>query len=283
MLTSQRGQALVGVMVVMVILFALAGAVAIGASTLLASRRNAGATNDDFRLRSAVNDSVAQVSGTTGACSAVPPPSPLPTPTPSTIPASLQLALPSPDSQDHLVTRCVRMDGVASDGVKRLAVPPPGGNGNCRTLDLDPGKTGPLRVGVVLDVFLSGNGWAFLTGDGTPPLTSCPATMPATKSSCATTFSLQGAPPQTGAMWSQVALSCNIPDGEHPQLRIKGFPTSPRQLFFAQQNTPGASSLGSVYLLGVQTPLANSPDEEALLFVGADRSNRYLYEAPLQS
>ncbi|TMC07807.1 MAG: prepilin-type N-terminal cleavage/methylation domain-containing protein, partial [Chloroflexi bacterium] len=65
MLTSQRGQALVGVMVVMVILFALAGAVAIGASTLLASRRNAGATNDDFRLRSAVNDSVAQVSGTT--------------------------------------------------------------------------------------------------------------------------------------------------------------------------------------------------------------------------
>ena len=56
---GQRGQALVGVMVVMVILFALAGAVAIGASTLLSGRGSGTATSDDFRLHSAVNDSVA--------------------------------------------------------------------------------------------------------------------------------------------------------------------------------------------------------------------------------
>jgi hypothetical protein len=265
-------------MVVMVILFALAGAVAIGASTLLTGRTSTSATTDDFRLRSAVNDSVAQVAGLTRACSAAPPPSPRTTPSP--IPSSLALALPPPDSRAQLLTRCVRMDGVAIDAVKRVPTPAP--TGGCRTLDL--GMKGPVRVAVVFDVYPNGTGWAYLSGDDSSQQLGCPSSLHSFRGSpsCASTFPQSpGAPPVSGPSWTQVALTCDIPDGETAQLHIRSSATSPRQVFVAAQDS-GPSSQGSVYLLAVQTPVAGSPEEEALLFVSGDGKTRLLYEAPLQ-
>lgn len=271
MLRTQHGQALVAVMVVMVILFALAGAVAIGASTLLSGRSTAGATTDDFRLHSAVNDSVAQVAGLTRACSAAPPPSPLPTPTPSPIPSSLTLSLPPPDTQAQYQTQCVRMDGVAVDSVKRI----PSTGTTCRTVDLrTPGPT----VAVLFDVHTSSGGWAYVDGrSGGSPLGQCPTSPPSAApddSPCTSTFD---------AGWTQVALSCNIASGQTAQLHVRGTATSPTQVIVAPQNPPGAGSLGSIYLLAVQTPIARSPLEEALLFVTGDgHTTSLVYEAPLQ-
>jgi hypothetical protein len=80
-----------------------------------------------------------------------------------------------------------------------------------------------------------------------------------------------------------VAISCDIANGETAQLHIRGSATSPRQVFVATQD-PRQSPPGSVYLLAVQTPIAASPMEEALLFVSGDlRTNRLLYEALLLS
>ena len=273
MTSTQHGQAIIAVMVVMLILFALAGAVAIGAESLLGRPNSASATTDDFRLHSALNDSAAQVSGSTQACSAAPPPSPLPTPTTSPIPASLTLALPSPDAQAKLTTECARMDGVAVDGVKRLAAPAV----ICKSIPL--GLTG--RVAVLFDVHTnagSGNaGWAYLDGktgsSGSQCTTAPPAGAPDDESPCISTF-------EHG--WTQVALTCDIASGQTAQLHIRATATSPAQVFAAQQNPQGATTVGAVYLLGVQTPIASSAMEEALLFVSSDhRTNRLLYEAPL--
>jgi hypothetical protein len=270
-LNSQRGQALVGVMVVMVILFALAGAVAIGASTLLSGRGSSAATNDDFRLHSAVNDSVAQIAGSTSACGAAPAPSPLPTPTSSPVPTPLSLALPPPDSTAQ--TQCVRMDGVAIDAVQRLATTPVS-TGTCRTMTLR--FNGPVRVAVVLDVHMAtSGGWAYLAQDSYTPPSGCPSTLPPTLpkgSPCASTIQQGG--------WTQVALTCDIPTGDAAVLRINGTATSPREVFAAPQD-PKASSLGSMYLLAIQSPIAGAM-EEALFFVSNDHhTNRLLYEAPL--
>jgi hypothetical protein len=259
----------------MVILFALAGAVAIGASTLLIGRTSTSATTDDFRLHSAVNDSVAQVAGSTGACWGAPPPSPLTTPSPSPIPTPLSLALPSPDSTGQ--AQCARMDGVAIDAVKRVQAPAPT-SGTCRTLNLP--FAGPTRVAVLfdvhLDVHLNGTGWAYQAPDDATPPNGCPSTPPAnlSNSPCESTFNTNS------PAWIQVALTCDIPSNETARLYVRGSATSPRQVFAAPQD-PRASPLGSVYLLAVQTPVATNAMEEALLFVGSDKANRLQYEAPL--
>jgi hypothetical protein len=280
---AQRGQALVGVMVVMVILFALAGAVAIGASTLLTSRGSSNSVNNDFRLHSAVNDSVAQVAGSTHTCGAAPPPSPLPTPTSSPIPTPLTLALPPPDSTSQ--TPCVRMDGVAIGAVRRIAVPAPSGQTCASSFDLP--FTGPVRVAVVFDVHETAVpnsalgspwGWAYLVPNDFQQVLGCPTLPPNTLngSPCETTIPASSTP-----TWTQVALTCDITGNETAQLRIKGSATSPRQVFAAPQD-PHASTLGSFYLLAIQSPVSGAAMEEALLFVSNDgKTNRLQYEAPL--
>jgi hypothetical protein len=273
MTSAQRGQAIIAVMVVMLILFALAGAVAIGAESLLGRPNSASATTDDFRLRSALSDSVAQVAGQSQACSAAPAPSPLPTPTTSPIPSSLSLSLPSPDAQAQLTTECARMNGVAINGVQRVAAP----GQICKSIPL--GLSG--RVAVLFDVHTStgagGGGWAYLDDKTGTSGGQCPATPPSNAavdgSPCITVFD-RG--------WTQVALTCDIPSGQTAQLHIRATATSPAQVFAAQQNPQGASTVGAVYLLAVQTPIASTTMEEALLFVSSDHTtNRLLYEAPL--
>lgn len=270
----QRGQAIVAVMVVMLILFALAGAVAIGAESLLGRRNTTSPTTDDFRMHSAVNDSVAQVAGSAHACGAAPAPSPLPTPTPSPIPVSLPLALPSPDSQAQLTALCVRMDSVAADHISRV----PSSGTTCRTVNLR--VPGPARVAVLFDVHVpQGGGWAYVDGrSGGSPLGTCGSVLPSAapdSSPCSTTMDTAG--------WTQVALTCDIPSTQTAQLHIKATQTSPAQVIVAQQSPPGVSPLGSVYLLQVPTPIGKDPLEETLLFVGGDSGSRLLYEAPLQS
>jgi hypothetical protein len=136
-------------------------------------------------------------------------------------------------------------------------------------------------VSLVFDVFLNGGGWAYIDDRSAPP--ACVNTPPnPTGSPCVTRFpAALGGPPPSGPAWTQVAITCDIDKGETAQLHIKGSATSPRQMFVATQD-PRQSAQGSVYLLAVQTPIASTAMEEALLFVSGDRAtNRLVYEAPL--
>jgi len=165
------------------------------------------------------------------------------------------------------------MDGVAIGAGQRRATPPPASGTTCRTMSLP--FTGPVRVAVLLDVHMSTtDGWAYLAPDDYKPPAGCPSTPPASfkGSPCASTIPAGG--------WTQVPLRCDIASNQTAVLRINGTATSPRQVFAAPQD-PQASSLGSVYLLAIQSPVPGAM-EEALFFVSSDhRTNRLQYEAPL--
>lgn len=262
---GQSGQALVGVLTVMVVLFALAGAVALAASELLTGRGQSRAAADDFQVRSAVSDSVAQLAGSTSRCWAPPVASPLPSspsPTPSATP--LQLALPGGATPRAL---CSREDAVVAGSVQRRD-----GAGTCFTLDLGQ-QTG--RVAVLFDVRPTGSGWVYLDGGS--------------QSSCSATPDLDSLPPTCwqvvgGGPVAQVDLSCNFQTKTDVRLHVNIPGNGPGAVFTATQNpSASTSSLGSVYLLASGTGVASPDYEESVLFVGTSGpfANRLLYEARL--
>jgi hypothetical protein len=270
---DQRGQALVAVLVVMLILFALAGAVAIGASTLLARRGESVAVTNDFQARSAVSDSVAQLAGSTKRCGAPPPlPSPSPTASPTPIPSPLGLNLPDPNVPGGIrpTALCAREDAVTPGTVQRIEVAP--GNG-CTSVDLN--AVGNGRLAVFFDA-RSKAGWAFVTDE--TAATSCPTAMPrdAGQAPCSQAFA-----PGVGSV-GQVALSCDFTSGRPVSLRLH-LDAWPRLVFTAAQDPAGTpSGTGSVYLLASGTGLSRPDYEESVLFVSGDgRRSQLLHEAPL--
>lgn len=268
---GQRGQALVGVMVVMLVLFALAGAVAIGASTLLGNRGQSGATKDDFQVHSAVNDSVAQIAGANRICGAPPPlPSPSPTPAPTSTPAPLTLALPnSAGAQAH----CLRLDAVLPDTVQRLQAPQPS-NGTCPTIAL--GQVAS-RVGVLFDArAVSGSGWAYL--DTRPGPVACAGAFPTPSPglrSCRKSFA--------STQVLQVAVTCDFAATEQAYLHYDVPGPGPKWVFVAKQDPQRPSSeVGFLYLIASGTGGARPDFEESLFYLSNDGSVRHLlYEAPL--
>jgi hypothetical protein len=272
---GQHGQAVVGVMVVMLLLFAMAGAVAVGASTLFASHGQSGAAVDDFRVRSAVGDSVAQVAGSTLRCGAPPPlPSPSPTPTP-TAPAT-PLALTLPPNGASTLAYCAREDYVVQDTLQNHTVSTaklPG----CATFDL--GTPGAVREAVFFDARLTTAGWAYIDDNQkTPPCTSAPPNG-APAPPCLESFN------GSKTAVTQVALSCVFLSGETVYLHVNVSDVWPRLVFTAQQDPKGSSNtVGSLYLLAAGTGLPSPDYEESVFFVRDDlQVNSLLYEAPLPS
>lgn len=263
---GQSGQALVGVMTVMVVLFALAGGVALAASALLSDRGQSGAAADDFQVRSAVSDSVAQLAGSTSRCWAPPVASPSPGPPPSPTPSAtpLQLVLPGGATPRAL---CSREDTVVAGSVQRRDGP-----GACFTLDLGQ-QTG--RLAVLFDVRATASGWAYLDGSA--------------QASCSSTPDLDSLPPTCwqfvrGAPVAQVDLSCNFQSKTDVRLHVSIPGNGPGAVFTATQDPSASpSTLGSLYLLATGTGLASPDYEESVLFVGTSGpfANRLLYEARL--
>jgi len=264
---GQRGQALVAVMVVMIVLFALAGAVAIGASTLLTSHGNSDATNDDFQVRSAVNDATAQIAGLPSRCGAPPPlPSPSPTPSPSPMPSPLNLSLPGAAPTQAF---CARQDWVDPNQVSRHRP-----TGSCGTLSL--GQPGG-RLAVLFDTRVTAGGWAYLDTDQT--LAGCGAPLPTPSPgplACRRSFG-------PGAPVVQVALTCDFAAGQAAYLHLNVSGAGPKQVFSARVDPPGhADAVGVLTLVAAGTGVAKPDFEESLFYVSNDGgTQRLLYEAPL--
>jgi hypothetical protein len=268
MTAGQRGQALVGVMVVMLILFALAGAVAVGASTVLSDggRRNT-ASGNDYLARSAVSDTVAQIAGSTARCGAPPPlPSPTPTATPSPVPPPLSLSLPPNSAATQAF--CAREDAVVPDSLRDL-----GSVRGCATFELViPPNT---RLAVFFDVRATAHGWASIDTSNTAVVCNQPEPGTAPPPPCSRSWLTAGL-----ALVTQVALSCDFHPRDHVYLHLSTFGTGPKHVFIAGQDP--AANPGSLYLLASGIDPANPAYEESVLFVSRDgRSNRLLYEAPL--
>jgi hypothetical protein len=270
---GQRGQALVGVMVVMLILFALAGAVAVGASTVLSEggRRNT-ASGNDYLARSAVSDTVAQIAGSTARCGAPPPlPSPTPTASPSPPPPPLSLSLPPNSAATQAF--CAREDAVVPDSLRDLGSALVGSALVCTTFQL--GTPPNTRLAVFFDMRATSRGWASIDTSPTPVVCNGPLPGTAPPAPCSRNWVSDGLPPVT-----QVALSCDFHPRDHVYLHMSTLGAGPKHVFIAGQDP--AANPGSIYLLASGIDPANPAYEESILFVSRDgRSNRLLYEAPL--
>jgi hypothetical protein len=264
---GQRGQALVGVMVVMLILFALAGAVAVGASTVLSEGgRRTTASGNDYLARSAVSDTVAQIAGSTARCGAPPPlPSPTPTATPSPTPSPLSLSLPPNSAATQAF--CAREDAVVPASLRDLGSAPV-----CKTFPL--GTPPNTRLAVFFDIRAPVHGWAYIDTSGTTE--PCNGALPSTAPPAPCSRSWLTA----GPVLTQVALSCDFHPSDHVYLHMSTLAAGPKHVFIAGQDP--AANPGSLYLLASGIDPANPAYEESVLFVSRDgRSNRLLYEAPL--
>jgi hypothetical protein len=263
-MSGQRGQALVGVMVAMLVLFALAGAVAIGASTLLTNRGHSDVTNDDFQVHSAVNDSIAQVNGQPLRCGAPPPlPSPVPTPSPTSTPSPLTLdQVPSrPQAQ------CARQDDAVLTSVQRYE---PGAG--CAKVALGSGG----RLAVLFDARTTAAGWAYL--DTSPADAACDPPPPTTPTPPCLKRWFSG-----GSGIRQVALTCDFAATDRVFLHMNVSEPGPAHVFAASRDDRGQpAAVGYLVLVASGTGVAKPDVEESLYFMSRDGTVRHqLFEAPL--
>jgi hypothetical protein len=270
----QRGQALVGVMVTMLILFALAGAVSIGASTLLAGQKNQGRLYaDDFDRQSAVTDALAQVAGTGSTkCDATAKPAPTPL-------HILPQGPPSPGYDAY----CLGLPNSASTAPTNLHIDWPTAQ-KCINVDLssEAGKQWIFfDARTTLDTrtkSASADGWAFVDQkkDVSPQQCQSPSLLTNVDCTgngqncriCANDFST--------VPLVQVALNCDFGNSTSSAfLHIRNPLQSPRLAFAVNQLTAGG---GSVYLIAANTGPAPAEYEEAVMYVTTS-TNILRYEA----
>lgn len=285
MIKEQSGQALAGVMVVMLIVFALAGAVAVAASALLA--RQGGSRNaftENFTAQSAATDALAQVAGSTNRCSAPPLP-----------PAALPIVFPRPDpalGSDSQTATCSRVDNVATSPPDYLAFDwGTAPKARCSTTVL-PSSTSGKKIYVLFNARSTTGGWAYV--DATQSDQGCPLSLPSTtppqcpSSSSGPVATSNCTPckqprfqPLGQSLVAQVALQCDLmalPGGSQAYLHLRNTVQSPTRGFLGLRLDQGG---GSLYLIAAATNLGPSRDyEEALMYVGSGTS-QLRYEAPL--
>jgi len=287
---GQSGQALPLVLVVMVVLFALAGAITLGTSELL--RQQGGsrtASTDDLAVQSATADAVAQVAGNanprTSSCPVSPATiartNPLPAITPPVPPTPLTINFPNVITNVQSPAYCSRLEQVAGTLTANAYLRLPLWTGSC--LDVPLPASGK-QTWVFFDGRWSSGGYAYVDGDNAH--NPCSLTLPAvSKSACTTTpkgddcirCGLTVAAPKPV---TQVALNCDL-SGTAP-LYLHVYNTthvSPARAFFVQQDPAG----GTLYLVAAKTGLNPPTDyEEAILYVGSGGGpNQLAYEAPL--
>jgi hypothetical protein len=262
---SQDGQALVGVLAVMLIIFALAGGVSIAASTVLSQQaRQRAVFTDDFRAQNAASDALAQVAGTTGQCS--PPPH------------VLTIQIPSEKGSDLLNAYCTRIDPVSSNQPAYVHITWPSGS-NCSLTPL----TGVSGKQWIFFNARSTGGWAYVdknTNAACQPIPpGCPLAASSTKQNCPLS-NVEFGDGQTPVTQAALPL-CDF--GDQPStwyLHIRSSTQSPQMAF----SSPRDSNGGAMYLIVAPVPNPNGPTtyEEALMSVSRDRSSSQLrYEAPL--
>lgn len=284
MMGDQRGQALAIVLVVMAVLFALAGAITIGTSVLL--RQQGGpwnASTDDLAGQSAVTDAVAQVAGNQ------PPKCGLTTeegfPETSQPPTPLSITFPNVNTDVSSLAYCNRLDQVSASLPSSFYLIPAWASSSCTDL---PVPTSSQRSWIFFNArWMASGGYAFVDGNTTMgtctanPPTPKPGTDPCSSTpvqpSCVRCGQVIG--PSKQPQVAQVALNCDLRGTGNLYLHVYNPAHSPARAFSVTQDQSG----GVVYLVAANTRVSSAAAyEEAVLFVGPGGSpNRLLYEAPL--
>jgi hypothetical protein len=271
---NQDGQALVAAMVIMLILFALAGGVAVAASGLLQQGRARGAAITDLSRQSAVADAVSQVAGTTTRCGVPPSAAVFPDIDADDLTA-LSLAFPDPVTMNTSWTAlCVRVDHV---------VPPTGAawanltwRSNCGTVPLP-----AQHVTTFFDARVGGKG-GLVYVDDQPSAVTCLSQLPS--SACSAT-NPQPHCVQCGRTINanvnpvvQATLDCDLSQATAAFLHVVNSSSaqSPARAFTVGSSTTG----GSAYLIATHLGTGNDY-EESVLLVPASGANQLLYKAPL--
>lgn len=279
---DQKGQALAIVLVVMAILFALAGAIIIGTSALLRQQggpRNA--STDDLATQSAVADAVAQVAGNQPpTCSldtdeiypAVPEP-----------PTPLSITFPNVATDVGSIAYCSRLDQVSANLQGNFYLHPTWTNGSCADVAVSPSSQ---RTWIFFNARWTGSGgYAFVDGNST--MSSCVSRPPTPGSNPCSTKPVQPSCMRCGQVIgttrtlqvAQVALDCDLSGSASLYLHVYNPAHSPGQAFSVTQDPTG----GVIYLVAANTKVGSAAAyEEAVLFVGpGGNPNRLLYEGSL--
>jgi len=261
---SQRGQALVGALVIMLILFALAGGVAVAASGLLQQSRVQMAAFDDLAAQSATSDAVSQVAGSSSQCTPQATSGLFPriTGTEGTV---LGVRFPdtaSPQNDASTTAYCVRVDHISSTVATDFATEIPW-SGRCASMPLP-----DQEVSLFFDargISVATPFAAYVDDDATPVCRR--KTLPDTDSCSnpsATKPCIQcGKTLGRGGDVAQLKLDCDLTDPTPGYLHIYNGSgaNSPARVFLTTHDDSG----GSVYLIATQ--VASGGYEEAVLHV----------------
>jgi hypothetical protein len=292
---GQGGQALALVLVVMAILFAVAGALTLGVTQLLQQQGGARtASTDDLTAQSATADTVSRVAGSQAQCPVTAATmarlnQPVTTLTIAFPRGAGSAAPPWLGGQAY----CSRLDRVAGSLTASTFsyLPTPNWATNCPVVRVPNGN--PMSW-----VFFNGRwqapGYAYVDGLSGNICNN----LPPTPGSCSNTPKPLDCRRCGQTMWPspqpvlQVALECDTSGSAPLYLHLFNSlpviarpgqaPTrSPARIFMAPESTSG--STGSMYILAAPTSLKTPSDyEEALLYVGPGGSpNQLVYEAPL--
>jgi hypothetical protein len=262
--SGQRGQAIVGVLVIMTLVFLLAGAVAIGTSTLLTRLRGPAITvESDLTARSAAAAAAAGAlnGATTGKCQ---PQAPVQAQR-TVAPAPVNFSLPASNGGHASPQRayCVAMQQV-SGALNRVVIRP---TGSCT-------KTGIGSPSTDLWIFVAArwlrSGGAYVASMTDRCLAAAPTTSP-----CSTVI------PNATDPAIPVAMSCPIHGTVDAALFVYGA-TAAFTAYLAAQDSGSGS--GRYYLAVAGTGLARPADvEQVLLFqpTSGNSSPQVRLEGPL--
>lgn len=236
----QRGQALVAVLVVMMLIFLLAGAVSIGATNVLGRTDSThDVAADDLAVQSAVAIAADHAANRR--------------------PCGARL---TPDfTFGKNVGFCARVTEIPPAEIPPAAVPLNGltltqrGPDGCSVTDLN-NSAGTVKWVIILTAHWQPNSYAYI-GDGGG--TACPASRPLVPPGC-----FADRLPNQYSVAYPVALKCT-PASTHPSLYVRNGPGQPRSALSMQLgSSPGT---GVLYVTVTSTGLASPRDyEEAILY-----------------
>jgi hypothetical protein len=281
---TQSGQALVAALVIMLILFALAGGVAVAASGLLQQGRMRAGSVHDLEAQSAVADAVAQVAGTTSFCT-VPARSGTFPEVGASDSTTLPDSYPAPVSPATTFVSCVRVDHVTpalSMGLSNAMPWPTAHCGVSQALDR-------AKLEVLFDMRgpAAGAPDATVYVDDQAQASGCRQTLPGS-AAC----SAQGPLPHCivcgrvvdpGIPLAQVTFDCDLSGVTSPAYLHVYNPSfqSPSRAFTAARDDNG----GSMYLLATQLPAAlragTDYEETVLLVPPQGAADELLYKGPM--
>lgn len=268
----QSGQALVGVLVVMILIFLLAGAVSVGAGSLLTRMRTTGSdVTDDFAVQGAVaaaaSHAASQTNPTTGCL----------TSSGSTFPIPLPSNPPGQASTGSQTGRCVGFSGMSMNAFSRVDVGP--WLNGCSTTDITAYQNNNVSIFFDRRWQLGQNTAAYVEKAPTTGTVNCLATPTLSNRVCLA--------PAQAAIYPPVAFQCQlptVPSGTGLYLVISSGTGQPKQAFFVSSPSAGSqTNTGFLYLTVAGTGLPSPRDYEEGHFYLQNKTAQLqlLYEAPL--